>query len=92
MSEEVKSEDVEVIAKTIANEAPKLIGRIMKHKFIKINCRPCGGCRGKRSIRVSLPTFYMLLYLEALYEALFNEGIHLCKLINDARINMLLQS
>ena len=91
MAEEVKPEDVEVIAKTMADEASKLIERIMKHKFIKINCKPCGGCHGKRSIRVSLPTFYTLLYLKMLYEALFNEEIPLCKLINDPRINILLR-
>jgi len=83
--------DTEIIAKTIANEVPKLIGRIMKHKLIRIDCKPCGGCRGKRSIRVNIPTFYMLLYLEALYEAIFNEEIPLCKIINDARINILLR-
>jgi len=83
--------DAEVIAKTIANEMPNLIGRIMKRKFIKIDCKPCGGCRGKRSMRVNIPTFYMLLYLETLYEALFNKEIPLCKIINDPRINMLLR-
>jgi hypothetical protein len=83
--------DAEVIAKTIANEVPKVIGRIMKRKFIRIDCKPCGGCRGKRSIRVNIPTFYMLLYLEAFYEALFNKEIPLCKIINDPRINILLR-
>ena len=91
MTEEVKPEDVEVIAKTIANEASKVAERIMKRKFIRIDCKPCGGCRGKRSIRVNIPTFYMLLYLEAFYEAVFNEEIPLCKLINDPRINVLLR-
>jgi len=91
MAEELKPEDVEVIAKAIANEMPKGTERIMKRKFVKIDCKPCGGCRGKRSIRVNIPTFYMLLYLEAFYEALFNDGIPLCKIINDARINMLLR-
>jgi len=83
--------DTEIIAKTIANEVPKVIGRIMKRKFIRIDCKPCGGCRGKRSMRVNIPTFYMLLYLEAFYEAIFNEEIPLCKIINDARINILLR-
>ena len=91
MSEELKPEDVKVIAKTMADEASKVIGRIMKRKFIKINCRPCGGCHGKHSMRVNIPAFYMLLYLEMLYEAIFNEKTSLCKLINDARINMLLR-
>ena len=91
MAEELKPEDAEVMAKAIANEVPKVIGRIMKRKFIRIDCKPCSGCRGKRSIRVNLPTFYMLLYLEAFYEAIFSEEIPLCKLINDSRINMLLR-
>jgi hypothetical protein len=91
MAEELKPEDTEVIAKTIANETPKVTERIMKRKFIKIDCKPCGGCHGKRSIRVNIPTFYMLLYLETLYEAIFNEEIPLCKLVNDPRINMLLR-
>jgi hypothetical protein len=91
MAEELKPEDAEVIAKTIANELPKVIDRILKRKFIKIDCKPCGGCRGKRSIRVNIPTFYMLLYLEAFYEAIFNEEIPLCKIINNPRINMLLR-
>jgi len=91
MAEELKPEDVEVIVKTIANEMPKVIGRIMKRKFVRIDCKPCGGCRGKRSMRVNIPTFYMLLYLETLYEAIFNEKTPLCKIINDARINMLLR-
>jgi hypothetical protein len=91
MAEELKPEDAEVIAKTIANEVPKVIERIMKRKFIRIDCKPCGGCRGKRSMRVNIPTFYTLLYLEAFYEAIFNEKIPLCKLINDARINVLLR-
>jgi hypothetical protein len=42
-------------------------------------------------MRVNIPTFYMLLYLETLYEAIFNEEIPLCKLINDSRINILLR-
>jgi len=91
MAEELKPEDAEVMAKAIANEVPKVIGRIMKRKFIRIDCKPCGGCRGKRSMRVNIPTFYMLLYLEAFYEAIFNEEIPLCKLINDSRINILLR-
>ena len=91
MAEELKPEDAEVIAKTIANETPKVTERIMKHKLIRIDCKPCGGCRGKRSMRVNIPTFYMLLYLETLYEAIFNEEMPLCKLINDARINILLR-
>ena len=91
MAEELKPEDAEVIAKTIANEIPKVTERIMKHKLIRIDCKPCGGCHGKRSIRVNIPTFYMLLYLEAFYEALFNEEAPLCKLINDPRISLLLR-
>jgi hypothetical protein len=91
MAEELKPEDAEVIAKTIANEVSKLAERIMKRKFIRIDCKPCGGCRGKRSIRVNIPTFYMLLYLEVFYEAIFNEETPLCKLVNDPRINMLLR-
>jgi len=91
MAEELKPEDAEVIAKAIANEVPKVTERIMKHKLIRIDCKPCGGCRGKRSMRVNIPTFYMLLYLETLYEALFNKEIPLCKIINDPRINMLLR-
>ena len=87
MSKEPKPEQVELVAKKIADEALK----IMKRKFIRIDCKPCGGCRDKRSIRVNIPTFYMLLYLEAFYEALFNEKMPLCKLINDSRINMLLR-
>jgi len=86
MTEEVKPEYAELIAKKIADEALN----IMKRKFIRIDCKPCGGCRGKRSIRVNIPTFYMLLYLEALYEAIFNEEIPLCKIINDPRISSLL--
>ena len=86
MSKEPKPEQVELVAKKIADEALK----IMKRKFIRIDCKPCGGCRGKRSMRVNIPTFYMLLYLEAFYEALFNEKIPLCKIINDSRINILL--
>jgi len=91
MGEELKPKDIKVIAKTIANEVPKVTEHIMKHKLIRIDCKPCGGCHGKRSIRVNIPTFYMLLYLETLYEALFNKEIPLCKLINDPRINMLLR-
>jgi len=91
MAEELKPEDAEVVAKAIANEVPKVIGRIMKRKFIRIDCKPCGGCRGKRSMRVNLPTFYMLLYLEAFYEAIFNEEIPLCKIINNPRISLLLR-
>jgi len=91
MAEELKPEDVEVIAKAIANEMPKGTERIMKRKFVKIDCKPCGGCRGKRSIRVNIPTFYMLLYLETLYEALFNKEIPLCKIINNPRISLLLR-
>jgi hypothetical protein len=87
MSKEPKPEQVELVAKKIADEALK----IMKRKFIRIDCKPCGGCRGKHSIRVNIPTFYMLLYLETLYEAIFNEEIPLCKLINDSRINILLR-
>jgi hypothetical protein len=91
MAEELKPEDAEVIAKAIANEVPKVIERIMKHKLIRIDCKPCGGCRGKRSIRVNIPTFYMLLYLEAFYEAIFSEEMPLCKIINDPRISLLLR-
>jgi hypothetical protein len=91
MAEELKPEDAEVIAKAIANEVPKVIRRIMKRKFVKIDCKPCGGCRGKRNIRVNIPTFYTLLYLEAFYEAIFNEKIPLCKIINDPRISLLLR-
>ena len=91
MAEELKPEDAEVMAKAIANEVPKVIGRIMKRKFIRIDCKPCGGCRGKRSMRVNIPTFYMLLYLEAFYEVIFNKEIPLCKLISDSRINILLR-
>jgi hypothetical protein len=87
MSKEPKPEQVELVAKKIADEALK----IMKRKFIRIDCKPCGDCRGKRSMRVNIPTFYMLLYLETLYEAIFNEEIPLCKIINDPRINMLLR-
>ena len=91
MGEELKPKDIKVIAKTIANEVSKVTERIMKHKLIRIDCKPCGGCHGKRSIRVNIPTFYMLLYLETLYEALFNKEIPLCKHINDPRINILLR-
>jgi hypothetical protein len=87
MSKELKPEQVELIAKKTADEALN----IMKHKFIRINCKPCGGCRGKRSMRVNIPTFYMLLYLEAFYETIFNKEIPLCKLVNDPRINLLLR-
>jgi hypothetical protein len=87
MSKEPKPEQVELVAKKIADEALK----IMKRKFIRIDCKPCGGCRGKRSMRVNIPTFYMLLYLEVFYEAIFNEKIPLCKIINDPRINILLR-
>jgi len=87
MSKEPKPEQVELVAKKIADEALK----IMKRKFIRIDCKPCGGCHGKRSMRVNIPTFYMLLYLEAFYEAIFNKEIPLCKIINDSRINILLR-
>jgi hypothetical protein len=87
MSKELKPEYAELIAKKIADEAPN----IMKRKFIRIDCKPCGGCHGKRSIRVNIPTFYMLLYLEAFYEVIFNKEIPLCKLISDSRINILLR-
>jgi len=87
MSKELKPEQVELVAKKIADEALK----IMKRKFIRIDGKPCGGCHGKRSMRVNIPTFYMLLYLEAFYEAIFNKEIPLCKIINDSRINILLR-